>query len=273
MSHVRAITVGRVKIHTVCEGFAAITLDGELPGTAVAWDDERAAYPWAFAGEHAWPWHVHAFLVETPHGMVAVDAGLGEFPPFRPWTEQTADAWGGVDRADIRHIVLTHLHADHAGGAVVGGEPRFPNATYHLHAMDRLRFADANDREDYVAAAAMARLEELGMLDVSFEDRAIVAGVRVLHTPGHTPGHRSVLVKDDEDGLVLTGDLFHQPTQVAFADRPSSHDMDPQLGIASRRLLLWKAEHYGWDLGVPHFAHPFGDVHEGRWCERVPVGG
>jgi glyoxylase-like metal-dependent hydrolase (beta-lactamase superfamily II) len=119
----------------------------------------------------------------------------------------------------------------------------------------------------------MARLEELGMLDVSFDDRAIAPGVRVLHTPGHTPGHRSVLVEDDDEGLVLTGDLFHQPSQVAVADRVSSHDMDPQLGIASRRLLLWKAAQHGWGLGVPHFAQPFGEVHEGRWRERVPVEG
>jgi glyoxylase-like metal-dependent hydrolase (beta-lactamase superfamily II) len=267
MSHVPAITVGRSRISTVCEGFAALQLDDELPGTDVPWDDERAAYPWAFVGRDAWPWHVHAFMVETPHGLVAVDTGLGRFPPYRPWAEKAEGPWVGVDRAEVSHVVLTHLHADHAGGSVVDGEPCFPNATYHLHTMDRLHFGEATD-EDYVATGAMARLEELGMLSVTFDDVAIVPGVRVLHTPGHTPGHRSVLVKDGDAAVVLTGDLFHEPTQVAFADRPSSHDLDPQFGIASRRLVLWKVTQHGWGLGVPHFARPFGSVTGGRWVDR-----
>jgi glyoxylase-like metal-dependent hydrolase (beta-lactamase superfamily II) len=272
MSHVEAITVGGTRISTVCEGFAAVTLDGELPVSDVDWSAERASYPWDFHGDDHWRWHVHAFLVETSHGLVIVDTGLGSFPPFRPWTERATDPWSGVDRREVRHVVLTHLHADHAGGTVVDGEPCFPNATYHLHTMDRLHFAEAGDA-DYVATRGMERLEELGMLETSFDDRRIVAGVRVLHTPGHTPGHRSVLIEDGGEAIVLTGDLFHQPTQIAFADHPGSHDLDVQLGVASRRLILWRAAQRGWGLGVPHFPEPFGTVVDGRWVERTALPG
>lgn len=269
MSHVDPVAVGRLAVRTICEGSAFLPLADELPGTQVDWAAEYVRYPWAFEGD-AWPWHVHAFLVDAPEGLIAVDTGLGGFPPYVPWASQAADPWAGVDVAEVRHVVLTHLHADHAGGSVVDGEPRFPNARYWLHTMDRLHFAGADDAEEYVARSAADRLEELGMLTLSFEDVDVVPGLRLLHTPGHTPGHRSALLSDGGDALLLTGDTFHQPTQIRLPDRPSAHDEDEQLGIASRRLLLWKAAISGWRVGVPHFAEPFGVVRDGAWVAERP---
>jgi len=92
-----------------------------------------------------------------------------------------------------------------------------------------------------------------------------VPGVRLVHAPGHTPGHRAVLVNDGDEGLLLTGDLLHQPVQIAEREWFSAHDEDPLLGVASRRLLLWRAESHGYRIGVSHFAEPFGSIERGRW--------
>jgi glyoxylase-like metal-dependent hydrolase (beta-lactamase superfamily II) len=270
MAHVTSWRAGRSEVAVVCEGFAPLAIADELPGAEVDWDAERAAYPWAFmgAGLDAWPWHVHAFWIDTPSGVLVVDTGLGSFPPFAPWAEQAPDPWAGRDLSEVDDVVLTHLHADHAGGSLRGEEPRFPNARYHLHRADQAHFAHADDAEDYVARRAMERLEELGMLSVEEADAEIVPGVRVLHTPGHTPGHRSVVLADGDATMLITGDALHHPAQVRLRDRPSSHDEDPETGARSRKALLDGAEARGWLVGVQHFAEPFGTVVDGRWRAR-----
>jgi glyoxylase-like metal-dependent hydrolase (beta-lactamase superfamily II) len=265
VGHVEPIRVGRIEVRPVCEGFAPLLLDDEMPGSDVDWGAEREAYPWAFIDERRWPWHVHAFHIDTPQGAVVVDTGLGEFPPFAPWTEQVVDPWAEVDVGVVGHVVLTHMHADHAGGAVVGGRPRFPNARYHLHDLDRDRFAGADDAVDYVASRAVSALDERGMLAVGVDDGPVAPGVSVVHTPGHTPGHRSVLVREGAHTLLITGDVLHQPVQVRLRDRPSSHDDDPGLGVRTRRDLLDDAESGGWAVAVQHFARPFGRIAAGAW--------
>jgi len=108
-------------------------------------------------------------------------------------------------------------------------------------------------------------LESLGVLRTTDVNHDVAPGVRVIHTPGHTPGHRSVLVRDGEDGLLLTGDLLHLPIQIREREWFSAHDEDALLGVASRRLMLWRAESHAYRVAVPHFAQPFGRVEQGRW--------
>jgi hypothetical protein len=65
---------------------------------------------------------------------------------------------------------------------------------------------------------------------------------------------------------VLTGDVLHLPVQVRERGWFSAHDEDPLLGVASRRLLLWRADANGYRVAVSHFAAPFGRVDQGRWA-------
>jgi glyoxylase-like metal-dependent hydrolase (beta-lactamase superfamily II) len=268
MSHVQPVRVGRIEIRTICEGWAGLALADEAPGRTVDWDGERERRPWAFVGTDRWRWHVHAFVVRLPSGMtILVDTGVGDFPPYAPWEESVEDPWQEVETADVRHVMVTHLHADHAGGTVIGGAPAFPNSTVHVHEADWSAFAGSTDADDYVARHAMSSLLELGMLSITDTDREPVPGVYLRHTPGHTPGHRSVIIADGEEAVLFTGDLLHLPTQAAHPGWWSSHDEDPQLGAASRRLVLWRAAQDGWRVGVPHFARPFGSVGSKGWLE------
>jgi glyoxylase-like metal-dependent hydrolase (beta-lactamase superfamily II) len=264
------IRFGDVEISVVCEGYAPLELSDEMPGAEVDWDAERARYPWAFVGEDAWPWHVHAFALRTPTGLVLVDAGVSPFPPVRPWAEHTsleeALRIAGADPADVRLVVHTHLHADHAGGSVVDGEPRYPNAVHVVHPADWSRSVGA-DHPNW-ARGAMQRLFELGMVDLAPEGHEVWPGVRVVHAPGHTPGHRSAVLRDGETSMLFTGDLLHTPIQVASPEHPSNHDVDADEACRSRVRLVQQARAEGWIVSVSHFAHPFGRVGASGWVEE-----
>lgn len=267
------VQIGSVEVVPLCDGWAPLPLSDEAPEHEVDWDGEREAFPWAFEGSDAWQWHVHAFLLRTAAGLVLVDAGIGHLgrPPFDVTGRIERELVEvGADGEDVRHVVYTHLHADHAGGACrPDGEARFPNAVHHVHPADWSFFSHADDAEDFSGWDAMLILEDAGMLDLSPEDREVVPGVRVVHTPGHTPGHRSAVLTDGPFTMLFTGDLLHLPIQIAHPEWESNHDEDPVEGATSRVELLARAREGRWGVAVSHFSRPFGGVladgHGQRW--------
>ena len=265
----RSIRVGRIDVVPLCDGWAPLPLQDECPGHEVDWDAERKRFPWAFASRDSWAWHVHAFLLRGRGGLVLIDTGIGHLgrPPYdvagRIDLEMRAI---GHDPVDVVTVVHTHLHADHAGGACrPDGEPRFPNARHVVHPADWAFFGESRDEEDFEGRTAMSRLEEGGMIDLDPEDRSVGHGVRILHAPGHTPGHRSVLLDDGGETMLFTGDLLHVTPQVAHPEWPSDHDVDPTSACRSRGALLRRAHESGWQVAVSHFGHPFGAVDSNGW--------
>jgi glyoxylase-like metal-dependent hydrolase (beta-lactamase superfamily II) len=126
---------------------------------------------------------VRCFVVPTANGIVVVDTGI-------PGTAELIEAAlgrVGARWADVTDIVLTHAHFDHVGGlaeAVI----RAPQATLRAGALD---LPDIRLDDD----SAIRPLVE--------GDR--VRDLLVLDTPGHTPGHISLL--HEAASLVLIGDL------------------------------------------------------------------
>lgn len=259
-------TMGSFEVVPLCDGWAPLPLGDEMPGRDVDWGADRIRFPWAFPPDDpaSWAWHVHAFLLRHPEGLVVIDAGIGHFgrPPYDV-TGRIDDELGarGVSAGEVAHVVLTHLHADHAGGACrPDGSPRFPNARYHVHPEDWSFFGTHRTPDDFTGRFAMVGLEELGMLDLDPSDYEVLRGVSLLHAPGHTPGHRVVRLDDGNDTMLLTGDLLHVPPQVTDPSWPSNHDEDPGVASRSRAELVEAARAEGWAVGVSHFARPFGRV-------------
>jgi glyoxylase-like metal-dependent hydrolase (beta-lactamase superfamily II) len=260
------VHVGRFEISVVCEGYAPLDLADELPNTD--WAAQRERYPWSFHDERSWKWHVHAFALRTPNGLVMIDAGVSPLRPIEPWAEHTpleeALVRADVEPSDVRMVLHTHLHADHAGGAVVGGEPRFPNAVHVAHPADWSHFASGGSA--YNARRPMERLLELEMLDLGADDREVWPGIRVVHAPGHTPGHRVVVLTERDDTVLFTGDLLHVPVQVARPGERGNHDVDADEAARSRAGLVEQAREGAWRVAVSHFARPFGHVGSSGWA-------
>ena len=268
----RPALVGSVRVVPLCDGYAPLPLAGEVPGKVVDWAAERRSFPWAFHGESDWAWHVHAFLLQTADGPTLIDTGIGQLgrPPYGVVGRVQENLGSlGVSPDDIRHVIHTHLHADHAGGARrPDGQAQFRHAVHHVHPADWSFFATPAGGQDGAGRMAMTMLEEQGRLDLRPDDHQIVTGVHVIHTPGHTPGHRSVVLADGSMTLLLTGDLLHLPIQAAHPQWASSHDEDPELGSQTRTAILNRALEKDWGLAVSHFARPFGTVVRSGTAQR-----
>jgi glyoxylase-like metal-dependent hydrolase (beta-lactamase superfamily II) len=149
----------------------------------------------------------------------------------------------------------------------VGGEPRFPNAAHVVHPADWAWFDDGGSA--YNARGPMERLLELDMLDLRPDDREVWPGLRVVHAPGHTPGHRAVVLTEGDDTVLFTGDLLHVPVQVARPGEHGNHDVDAEEAAGSRAGLVGRARNGAWGVAVSHFARPFGHVRSSGWVDDL----
>ena len=69
-------------------------------------------------------------------------------------------------------------------------------------------------------------------------DHVVSAAVRLVPTPGHSPGHVSVVIESEGAAAVITGDLLHHPIQVLHPDWDGPFDDDVVASAATRRAFL-----------------------------------
>ncbi len=79
---------------------------------------------------------------------------------------------------------------------------------------------------------------EAGKAVLLASDARITDEIRLIPTPGHSPGHISVHIKSDGDEAVLTGDVAHHPCQMAHLDWSSTADSDPAQSAVTRRQFF-----------------------------------
>ena len=102
--------------------------------------------------------------------------------------------------------------------------------------------------------AAVRPIARTGRLQMTDEALQLTDEVSLVPTPGHTPGHFSVLISSRRQQAVISGDMLHHPVQFAFLDH--GMDQDETNGAASRREWLSKvAERNGLLIGS-HFPAP-----------------
>lgn len=154
---------------------------------------------------------VNSFLLSEPDGSrTLVDAGLR----FAPQRLLRGLREAGAAPQDVTRIVMTHAHADHAGGlARMAAETGAAVSTHEREAVylreGRVPQRDSSTRLGRLldrlpgggfAPAEVARTFRDGeLLDIA-------GGLRVVHTPGHSPGHVSLLA--EATGVLLTGDAI-----------------------------------------------------------------
>lgn len=212
-------------------------------------------------------------LVERDHHRLLIDAGLGTSIEQHPFGRIDCGAFLavlkhiGLNREDIDAFALTHLHADHTGWAFVEStpgrrEPTFPNAPYHVAALEwePLRRGErpfgAPGAADFIQP-----MHELANLQVISDGDEVVPGVTAVITPGHSAGHTTFVVTTSKGNrLVAFGDCFHTPAQLLHPEWSSAPDVDPAAVVGARQRILS-------ELGAAStvgFAIHFGDQPFGR---------
>ncbi|MER5425394.1 MBL fold metallo-hydrolase [Streptosporangium roseum] len=199
-----------------------------------------------------WILHFHCYLLRDAAGRtVLVDTGIGpEDSPAADWAPVPGALGSELARVGVRPeevdaVVITHLHSDHASGAVIGGVPVFANAR---HVFQRAEVDAA--AEEVLAQVVRPLGERVQVVDGQAD---VLPGIRVFHTPGHTPGHQVVQVGE----LVLTGDVVLHPAQLADPKVPYLYDTDPELAVATRVELLERVRAARGMIATAHFAEPF----------------
>jgi N-acyl homoserine lactone hydrolase len=131
----------------------------------------------------------------------------------------------GIEPSAITYLAISHMHADHTGNA-----NDYASATWLVQETERdFAFRPGQDTSSY-RALADARVTVLhGNHDVFGDGVAML-----ISTPGHTPGHQSLLVKLPHTGaIVLSGDLYHYPEERAAKTFPG-FELDRAKTAASR---------------------------------------
>jgi glyoxylase-like metal-dependent hydrolase (beta-lactamase superfamily II) len=151
-------------------------------------------------------------------------------PPLGPHLAQTLGELSGIASDDVTHVLLTHLHGDHTAGSVdAEGRPAFRNADYLVPAAD-IRLAGGD------------------------------TVVTVVATPGHTPGHQSVIVEGGEGDVILAGDVVLHAVQLAEPGSRYAYDDDPEIAAHSRRDLLARWRRTQGHLGTAHLGRSWIDA-------------
>ena len=145
---------------------------------------------------------VYIWLVEGAGKNVLIDTGCAAdylnsigFPSEQVSTQEEELAKVGLTVDDIEMVVLTHLHSDHARDVA-----KFRNATLIVQKSE-LEFA-ANPHP--IQAGWFVDLPQ-DRLQVVDGDQEILEGIRVVHTPGHTPGGQSILIETEGGTTGLCG--------------------------------------------------------------------
>ena len=260
------MAIGNAEITPILDVEASIPLDALFdgsgdppPGGSVSL---AAAYPEDFTADD-WRFRDHCFLVRTPARVTLIDTGAG--PPdsaFGRWlnvggTLPEELAAVGVAPDDVDDVILTHIHSDHIGWSTVrssnGWEPRFPNARYFLHQADISWMRGFEDEESVREFAEVIRpLEASGQLDTATDDREVSPGVLVRHAPGHTPGHRCVVLDAGDERVLFAGDLLHFTFQLNDPAFRAPGEHDPDEACRTRAAWLDRAVAEGLTLATAH---------------------
>ncbi len=209
---------------------------------------------------------VQGFLLKTPSHIILVDACVGndkQSPGFPDWKGRSDGRFmaslkaAGITPEDVDYVLCTHLHVDHVGWntKLEDGRwvPTFPNARYVLPEADDEHYRGGSS-DTY--SESVLPVIEAGQAELVSGPHELGDYVKLIPTPGHTPGHVSVLIKSGEAEAVITGDAIHTTAQCWHPEWHFKFDTNGERAAESRRKLLEMVSDTKRKVIGSHFALP-----------------
>jgi glyoxylase-like metal-dependent hydrolase (beta-lactamase superfamily II) len=204
------------------------------------------------------PVALRCLLIETSGKRILVDTGYGDKVPDKERRLMSFEGGNCLLRClesldiqprDVHMVINTHLHNDHCGGNTCYGEtgimvPTFPHATYCVQRMELAEATFPNERTRAVYRREnFGPLEDSGQLRALQGDTRLTAEVRVMLTPGHTPGHQSVVIESAGRTAIFLGDVTTWPIHMEQLACLTAFDVQPLVNIETkRRLARWSID-------------------------------
>jgi glyoxylase-like metal-dependent hydrolase (beta-lactamase superfamily II) len=214
---------------------------------------------------------VHSFVLDVTGMRIVIDTGVGngKVRANPAWNNLGTDYLSrlvacGVDADTVDLVVNTHLHRDHVGWNTTlrDGEwvPTFPHARYLVTRTewDYWSTAPLDDDQQRMFADSITPVREGGQLELvdAAAPVEIADGVELIPSPGHTPGHVSVLISSAGRAALVTGDFLHHPIQLAHPNLCCSADVDYATSERTRAAMLSRIADTETLLLGTHFTHP-----------------
>lgn len=275
------LKIGEYEVYPVPTGEFGLD-GGAMFGTVpkILWEKSNPA-----DSQNRIPMEARALLLKSKDFRILIDTGNGgDFnekygeklgPKFKemynidengPSLKKSLNA-AGVQPEEITHVILTHLHFDHAGGATEFRDgqlrPTFPKARYYVQKknLETARTPNLRERASYYPAN-FEPLLQAGVLEILDGPREnLLPGVSVQVSNGHTQGQQSVRIHDPKgeknSSLLYCGDVIPTSSHVRLA-WVMGYDLDPLTLIEEKRELLTRAAQENWYLFFEH--DPYCDV-------------
>ncbi len=270
--------LGNYEITAIYDGYVMIEKQVLTGKSAEAIDQQLSTY--VVNSDKGLQTAVNTYLINTGNGLILLDTGAGScFGNTLGHIENNMQQ-SGYKADQVSAVLLTHLHGDHVCGLLKEGHPRFQNATVYV-AKAEADFWLNEDNAKNAPPELQAMFQSIHNAVKPYQDNKRfqtfddkipeLEQVKIIPTPGHTPGHTAFGFESQGQTLVMWGDIIHNAAvQFDYPDVALVFDNNQDQAIATRKAILADMQQAGHWVAGSHLPFPgighVGKVHQQyRW--------